>query len=84
MGRKVTEAAVRSNLKKVGTVLVSLLEFTSYLLFAKVSLELGGKSPNTIFESADLERDKADLESLSRNLVLNDSSCSLGRTRYIL
>jgi len=36
-GRKIMEAAARSNLKKV-------------------SLELGGKSPNIVFESADLEQ----------------------------
>jgi len=38
-GRKIMEAAAKSNLKKV-------------------SLELGGKSPHIIFESADLEQDR--------------------------
>ena len=55
-GRKIMEAAAKSNLKKVNTVHTIILKIHSLSPRSKVSLELGGKSPNIIFESADLEQ----------------------------
>lgn len=56
-GRKVMEAAAKSNLKKVSCPFAFLpLCVTTKRGFLQVSLELGGKSPNLVFESADLEQ----------------------------
>ena len=57
-GRKIMEAAAKSNLKKVNRAFPSalLLMRTLIWLVRQVSLELGGKSPQIIFESADLDQ----------------------------
>ena len=62
-GRKVMEAAAKSNLKKV-------------------SLELGGKSPHLIFESADL--DQGEYQDRRRSLPFPHlvTSCKLGHLWY--
>ena len=58
VGRKIMEAAAKSNLKKVnrGFPSACLLTRTLIWLMRQVSLELGGKSPQIIFESADLDQ----------------------------
>ena len=60
-GRKIMEAAAKSNLKKVFSLHDAggwVAEFPTPRLATpqKVSLELGGKSPNIIFESADIDQ----------------------------
>jgi acyl-CoA reductase-like NAD-dependent aldehyde dehydrogenase len=55
-GRKVMEAAARSNLKKVRDAVLVPNQQGGCSFLPQVSLELGGKSPNIIFESADLEQ----------------------------
>jgi aldehyde dehydrogenase (NAD+) len=55
-GRKIMEAAARSNLKKVRDVARSANSTEGCSFLHQVSLELGGKSPNIVFESADLEQ----------------------------
>ena len=54
----------------------------------KVSLELGGKSPHIIFESANIEQGlEYDTINLSRHLTCNHEflvSCKLGRVGYPL
>ena len=54
-GRKVMEAAAKSNLKKVERILISQT-MSINMIVLKVSLELGGKSPHIVFESADLDQ----------------------------
>jgi aldehyde dehydrogenase (NAD+) len=55
-GRKIMEAAAKSNLKKVG--FLSNKHTLVQNILMQVSLELGGKSPHLVFESADLEQGK--------------------------
>ena len=56
-GRKIMEAAAKSNLKKVRATLLEARTQRKCIHFrGQVSLELGGKSPNIVFESADLEQ----------------------------
>lgn len=56
-GRKIMEAAAKSNLKKVDLLFIILGLIETFLLsIHQVSLELGGKSPHIIFESADLDQ----------------------------
>ena len=55
-GRKIMEAAAKSNLKKVRDPAEAQAQRENIHFHAQVSLELGGKSPNIVFESADLEQ----------------------------
>ena len=55
-GRKIMEAAARSNLKKVRNAPWARTYRWHIHFRAQISLELGGKSPNIVFESADLEQ----------------------------
>jgi acyl-CoA reductase-like NAD-dependent aldehyde dehydrogenase len=57
-GRKIMEAAARSNLKKVRDAGLRIRRNDIHFC-AQVSLELGGKSPNIVFESADLEQGRS-------------------------
>jgi hypothetical protein len=61
-GRKIMEAAAKSNLKKV-------------------TLELGGKSPHLIFESADLEEGKKPFQRALSSVHTEANSLILGLQR---
>lgn len=76
------EAAAKSNLKKVCQHL--LLSFRDYrnLRHLQVSLELGGKSPHLVFESADLEQGKY-YSCLSIMLLLRQRLYSLQQICYL-
>lgn len=54
-GRKIMEAASKSNLKKVFNFFGEH-SFTRPFNVVQISLELGGKSPQLVFESADLDQ----------------------------